>query len=37
MHVESPEAVGLFEALYWTRALRRLKPDPGLRAQWTEE
>ena len=28
MPVASPENVGLFEALYSTRALRRYKPDP---------
>jgi nitroreductase len=28
MELKSPEAVGLFEALYSTRALRRFKPDP---------
>ena len=28
MELKSPEATGLFEALYSTRALRRFKPDP---------
>jgi len=28
MQADSPEQVGLFEALYSTRALRRYKPDP---------